>query len=86
MNKDGDIIIQILAKPGAKSNGITDISEDGVGVQIAGKAVDGEANSELLKYMTSVLSVKKNEISLDKVLYCLRTTHDKIKFHLLSEH
>ncbi|KAL0278472.1 UNVERIFIED_CONTAM: hypothetical protein PYX00_000289 [Menopon gallinae] len=64
-NKDGDVVIRILAKPGAKSNGITDISDDGVGVQIAGKAVDGEANSELLKYLTSVLNVKKNEISLN---------------------
>lgn len=33
-DKSGNICIRILAKPGAKHNGITDISSDGVGVQM----------------------------------------------------
>ena len=32
--KTGNIQIKILAKPGAKTNGITDISDEGVGCQI----------------------------------------------------
>lgn len=32
--KSGNVLIKIQAKPGAKTNGITDIGEEGVGVQI----------------------------------------------------
>lgn len=35
VDKSGNICIQILAKPGAKQNGITGIGFEGVGVQIA---------------------------------------------------
>jgi len=62
----GTILIKILAKPGAKHNNITDISEDGVGVQIAAPPVEGAANTELLKYLSTVLGVKKSELSLEK--------------------
>lgn len=33
-SKTGNLLIKIQAKPGAKFNGITDINEEGVGVQI----------------------------------------------------
>lgn len=46
-----------------------DVSSDGVGVQIAAPPVDGEANTELLKYLASVLDLRKSEISLDKVCW-----------------
>lgn len=41
LDKHGNIRINILAKPGAKHNGITDISTEGVGVQIAAPPVEG---------------------------------------------
>lgn len=66
MDKNGDIAITILAKPGAKMNSITDISIDGIGVQISAPPTDGEANAELLKYLSKVLGVRKSDISLDK--------------------
>ncbi|PVD20079.1 hypothetical protein C0Q70_20573 [Pomacea canaliculata] len=65
-NADNTITIKIVAKPGAKHNSVTDVSSDGVGVQIAAPPVDGEANTELLKYLASVLDLRKSEISLDK--------------------
>lgn len=66
MDKNGDIAITILAKPGAKMNSITDVSIEGVGVQISAPPTDGEANAELLKYLSKVLGVRKSDISLDK--------------------
>lgn len=66
LNKSGEIVIQVLAKPGAKSSKITDLSAYGVEIQIAGVAKKGEANSELLAYLQSVLKVKKNEITLER--------------------
>lgn len=66
LDKNGDIVITILAKPGAKMNSITNVSVEGVGVQISAPPTDGEANAELLKYLSKVLGVRKSDISLDK--------------------
>ncbi|KAK7116680.1 hypothetical protein V1264_002315 [Littorina saxatilis] len=60
------VIIRILAKPGAKHNSVTDVSSEGVGVQIAAPPVDGEANTELVRYMARVLGLRKSDVSLDK--------------------
>lgn len=66
IDKTGNIQIKIFAKPGAKQNGITDISPEGCGVQIAAPPVEGEANIELLKFMAKVLAVRKSDVSLDR--------------------
>ncbi|KAK4760978.1 hypothetical protein SAY87_005871 [Trapa incisa] len=69
------VAITIHAKPGSKSASITDLSEEAVGVQIDAPPKDGEANAALLDYMSSVLGVKRRQVSLgsgsrsrDKVL------------------
>ncbi|XP_054278827.1 UPF0235 protein C15orf40 homolog [Macrosteles quadrilineatus] len=64
--KDGNISIKILAKPGAKTNNITDIGEEAVGVQISAPPVEGEANTELVRYMSGVLGLRKSDVTLDK--------------------
>ncbi|XP_055593248.1 UPF0235 protein C15orf40 homolog [Uranotaenia lowii] len=64
--KTGNVLIKIQAKPGSKSNGITDIGEEGVGVQIAAPPIDGEANTELVKYLAKLLDLRKSDVSLDK--------------------
>lgn len=58
------VAITIHAKPGAKSASITDISDEAVGVQIDAPARDGEANAALLDYISSVLGVKRRQVSL----------------------
>lgn len=65
-NKSGNVSIKILAKPGAKQNCITDITEEGVGVQIAAPPVEGEANTELIKFFSKVLGLRKSDVSLDR--------------------
>lgn len=65
-DKTGNILIKIHAKPGAKQNAITDISQESVGVQISAPPLDGEANAELIKYMATVLSLRKSDVSLDR--------------------
>lgn len=66
VNKNGEFVIKIHAKPGAKCNGITEISDEGIGVQIAAPPVDGEANAELVKYISSLLGVRKSSVNVDK--------------------
>ncbi|KAF8794514.1 UPF0235 protein C15orf40 like protein [Argiope bruennichi] len=61
-----EIIIKIHAKPGAKESGITDVGEESVGIQIGAPPVDGEANKELIRYLSEILQLKKSELSLEK--------------------
>jgi len=63
---DGRIKIKIHAKPNAKTNSITGISED-LDVQIAAPPKEGEANEELISYLSSVLEIRKSDLQLDKV-------------------
>nr|XP_022902041.1 UPF0235 protein C15orf40 homolog isoform X2 [Onthophagus taurus] len=65
-DKSKDILLNILAKPGAKQNKITEITIDGVGVQINAPPTDGEANTELLKYISSILGLRKSDVHLEK--------------------
>ncbi|XP_052891957.1 UPF0235 protein C15orf40 homolog [Anopheles moucheti] len=64
--KTGNLIVKILAKPGAKTSGITDVNEEGVGCQIGAPPIDGEANTELIKYLSKLLDLRKSDISLDR--------------------
>ncbi|XP_061078124.1 UPF0235 protein C15orf40 homolog [Conger conger] len=65
-DKSGLICIAIHANPGSKQNAITDVSVQAVGVAIAAPPTDGEANAELVWYLSKVLELKKSEITLDK--------------------
>uniref|UniRef100_A0A0C9QTX7 CO040_1 protein n=1 Tax=Fopius arisanus TaxID=64838 RepID=A0A0C9QTX7_9HYME len=65
-DKDGNVVIKIHAKPGAKHNSIKDISEEGVGVAISAPPVEGEANTELVKYLSTVLGLRKSDVTLDR--------------------
>nr|CAI5834305.1 unnamed protein product [Callosobruchus analis] len=66
LDKSNNIIVQILAKPGAKQNGITGITDEGVGVQISAPPSEGEANTELVKYFASVLGLRKSDVTFEK--------------------
>jgi len=65
-DKNGNLLIKFLAKPGAKQNGITDINEDGIGIQIQAPPVEGEANTELIKFLSKLLNVRKSDLQLNK--------------------
>ncbi|KAL1209219.1 hypothetical protein V5N11_015971 [Cardamine amara subsp. amara] len=85
------VAITIHAKPGSKSASITDVSDEAVGVQIDAPARDGEANAALLEYMSSVLGVKRRQVSLgsgsksrDKIVIVEDMTQESV-FQALSE-
>jgi len=58
------VAISIHAKPGSKVATITEIGDEAVGVQIDAPARDGEANAALVDFISSVLGVKKREVSI----------------------
>lgn len=66
LNKDGNVIIKIQAKPGAKCNNVTDISDETVGIAISAPPMEGEANAELVKYLASIFELRKSDVSLDR--------------------
>ncbi|XP_029160178.1 UPF0235 protein C15orf40 homolog [Nylanderia fulva] len=66
LNKDGNVVIKIQAKPGAKCNNVTDISDDAVGIAISAPPMEGEANAELVKYLASIFDLRKSDVSLDR--------------------
>ena len=47
---------------------LLDISEEGVGVQISAPPIEGEANTELVRYIADILGLRKGDINLDKVI------------------
>jgi len=66
LNKDGNVAIKIQAKPGAKCNNVTDISDEAIGIAISAPPTEGEANTELVKYLASIFGVRKSDVSLDR--------------------
>jgi uncharacterized protein YggU (UPF0235/DUF167 family) len=47
---------------------ILEINEDSLSVKIAAPPVDGEANKELIKYVTRLLKLKSGDVVLDTVI------------------
>lgn len=66
IDKIGDFAIKVLAKPGSKENSITGITEEGLEVKIAAPPVDGEANTELISYLSKMFGLRKSDLSLDR--------------------
>ncbi|XP_070164676.1 UPF0235 protein C15orf40 homolog [Polyergus mexicanus] len=66
LNKDGNVTIKIQAKPGAKCNNVTDISDEAIGIAISAPPMEGEANTELVKYLASIFELRKSDVSLDR--------------------
>lgn len=64
--KSEDIGLKILAKPGSSMNQITGITEEGIEIKIAAPPVDGEANTELISFLSKLLGLRKSDLSLDR--------------------
>ncbi|XP_072969286.1 uncharacterized protein [Typha angustifolia] len=58
------VAISVHAKPSSKVATVTDLSDEAVSVQIDAPARDGEANTALLEFISSVLGVKKRQVSI----------------------
>ncbi|XP_042025049.1 UPF0235 protein C15orf40 homolog [Salvia splendens] len=90
------VAISVHAKPGSRLATITDMNDNAVGVQIDAPAKDGEANAALLDYISSVIGVKKRQVSIgsgsksrDKIVIVeevtLKTVFDALNRALMSQ-
>ncbi len=56
--------INIVAKPNAKKSEFLAISEQGMCVSLHAKPYHGEANKELISYLSTLFSIPKSQIRL----------------------
>ncbi|EZA62610.1 hypothetical protein X777_10241, partial [Ooceraea biroi] len=87
LDKNGHVAIKIQAKPGAKCNNITDISNEAVSIAISAPPTEGEANAELVKYLASVLGLRKSDgsRSRQKVVVVTGTSAEQVLMKLRAE-
>lgn len=62
--KTGGFLLSVRAKPTGKRNRIANISGEALEVELAAKPHNGEANQELLDYMSDIFRIKKRDLSL----------------------
>ena len=65
-SKNGNTFLVIAAKPNAKVSQVVSLDDEAIGVAIGAAPRDGEANSELILYISDLMGVKKSCISLDR--------------------
>ncbi len=63
-HRNGGSVLAIRAKPTGKRNRIADVSGVALEVELAAKPQNGEANSELIDYLSDVLRIRKKDVQL----------------------
>ncbi|CAO3637756.1 unnamed protein product [Cunninghamella blakesleeana] len=56
--------LQLYVKPGARQSQVMNIDEDAVHVQIAAPSREGEANKEVVNFISSILQIPKSTVYL----------------------
>lgn len=62
--QDQQVKLQIIAKPNARKTAIIKISEQGLHVAIHANPLKGEANKELILFLSKVFDIPKSQIIL----------------------
>jgi len=60
------VILQILAKPNAKKTALLGISDEGLLISIHAKPDQGNANKELISYLSTLFRLPKSRIILQR--------------------
>ena len=64
LHRSGGLLLLIRAKPTGKRNRLANISGPALEVELAAKPQNGEANAELIDYLSDILHVKKRDLHL----------------------
>ena len=73
-SKNGQVFIQVSAKPGSKIDAITAVEPDFIGVSVQAPPRDGEANEGIREFLATILGVKKCDVEVVKG----EKSHDKV--------
>lgn len=58
--------LRILAKPNAKKSQLLGVSDQGLQISLHAKPHQGEANKELIKFLSELLDIPKTKIDLQR--------------------
>ncbi len=61
--KEGSLV-RLYIQPGARSTGITGLHDDRVKIRISAAPRDGEANREIISFLSELLSVTKKDVEI----------------------
>ncbi len=64
--KDSEVILRVLAKPNAHKTDLNEVTLDAMKVAIHAKPHEGEANKELIRFLSELLRVPKSQIKLHR--------------------
>jgi uncharacterized protein (TIGR00251 family) len=91
VEKEGAVRFEVYAKPKAKKSRVVGERGDAVEVAIAAPPVEGAANEELIRFLASLLGVRKRDITLlrgetshTKLLEVTSITPDELRARLWS--
>lgn len=62
--KGDSLIISVIIKPRASRNNISFDGESEIKIQLTAPPVDGEANKQLIDFLSQKLSIKRSHISI----------------------
>jgi len=90
--KDGEVLISVHLKPGAKTTQVNSVNQDCVDISVSAPPVEGEANAHLLRFLADTLGAKKSAVRLkaghksrDKVVAVSGVDLDSIQEKLKTE-
>jgi uncharacterized protein (TIGR00251 family) len=63
--KEGEVYMRVKARPGAAKSEVKDILEDEtIKINISAAPEKGKANDELIKFLSKMFAVKKNNVKI----------------------
>lgn len=65
-HKNGDFCLKIIAKPNSKESSLVANSQEGLEVKIGSPAVDGQANTELMSFLSKIFNCRKSDLILER--------------------
>ena len=66
--KNQHVEIHIFAKPNAKRTALVKINDNGLHISLHAKPHEGEANRELISYLTKLFQIPKSHLVLERGL------------------
>lgn len=59
-------MLRVQAKPNSKASEVVEINEDYVKIALKARPIEGEANNELISFLSNALSVEEEDIEIKR--------------------
>lgn len=72
------LILKLYIQPGAKHDEIVGIIQDELKIKLASPAIEGLANSALIKFLSKILKIPKSTIN---IIYGEKSRHKRVEIN-----